>query len=758
MPRLRFGLLSGFKFQSILTRTLALLFVLIFITVGSVYWLFRGLVTQRYRDASRNSQQLLLSRISSSVDSIIARTHRSMNRLFADQNVTGLMISPARYDYERLTGVMDSVFQLADGDAMVRQAYLYVFGNDMVYTSDGEIGSILENEDKKPIIACLTATRQINLFLIEGREVGLLEYEGRMLLFQKYPDARPSGLVVVELDTDRFYREAVALQDRQAVCVYDQHEMPLFSGQVAARQPPTASQESFYSIEESKQTAYAYRSGQTGLLVVNWLANSEIMPGARSTLAVALPYLAVMVVVIVLLSLYLIWTIYKPVQDVVYTMATAGHPQKKLAGKNELDFIRTTYQDSEQKNTLLSELLSEVAPAVTEQIFRALISDAPPSEETVRNTLQSVASPFPMDGRYIVLFLQLRRPQSGEPPGLDAEIGSVWLMGLCRSYWQDRAQSHFLALPDNICVAILSFDSDVPKSKTKFLIDDFEGIVQNQTRDLPFQWDMGVGKLHIGIMEVRASCLEAREMLSRALYYREAVPEIVPANAPDSAYFSGRMRQIARFAAEGRMDDALAGLSIISDLTGQCSGAAGDSYRIGGDMLDALIEEMVRYHVDLDSLQLPRPEPAGSDPDALGRWERELQTFCRQALPLLQAAGQKGRNKHVESALKYIADNYTDTSLSQDEVSAHVGITSSYLSRIFADAVGCGFLDHLGQYRIDKARQLLVATDLQISEIGYQVGFSSSQSFTRVFKKLMGATPSAYRESLRRLNASRKSH
>jgi AraC-like DNA-binding protein len=49
--------------------------------------------------------------------------------------------------------------------------------------------------------------------------------------------------------------------------------------------------------------------------------------------------------------------------------------------------------------------------------------------------------------------------------------------------------------------------------------------------------------------------------------------------------------------------------------------------------------------------------------------------------------------------------------------------------------------------RIEKAKHLLRTSGLQIQEIGYSLGFESSTYFIRLFKKYVGVTPEAYRNS-----------
>jgi len=101
-------------------------------------------------------------------------------------------------------------------------------------------------------------------------------------------------------------------------------------------------------------------------------------------------------------------------------------------------------------------------------------------------------------------------------------------------------------------------------------------------------------------------------------------------------------------------------------------------------------------------------------------------------------------SKHIDSAKKYIATRYTNSSLSQEDVSDHIGISKYHLSRLFSKHLEQGFAEYLNQVRVKKAKELLVETRLSVIEISFLVGFNSPQNFGRVFKKFVGTTPKEF--------------
>ena len=68
-----------------------------------------------------------------------------------------------------------------------------------------------------------------------------------------------------------------------------------------------------------------------------------------------------------------------------------------------------------------------------------------------------------------------------------------------------------------------------------------------------------------------------------------------------------------------------------------------------------------------------------------------------------------------------------------------------YLSAFFKSAFGLSFQSYVRKLRCEKARQLLLCTDLSLLDISLSCGFSSPKYFQRAFQKQYGATPREYR-------------
>ena len=72
-------------------------------------------------------------------------------------------------------------------------------------------------------------------------------------------------------------------------------------------------------------------------------------------------------------------------------------------------------------------------------------------------------------------------------------------------------------------------------------------------------------------------------------------------------------------------------------------------------------------------------------------------------------------------------------------------LSPQYISQLFKNEIGVGFLAYLTNIRMETAKKLLLATSLSIAEVAEQSGYGDYRVFTKVFKKAEGITPSQYR-------------
>ena len=103
-------------------------------------------------------------------------------------------------------------------------------------------------------------------------------------------------------------------------------------------------------------------------------------------------------------------------------------------------------------------------------------------------------------------------------------------------------------------------------------------------------------------------------------------------------------------------------------------------------------------------------------------------------------------NLNVRRAVAMIHEFYR-TGITLDEIAARLGITPEYLGTQFHQEMGINFSAYVRKFRIEKAKKLLLGTDMKLYEIAAQAGYMDAKYFSRVFKAETGMLPAEYRKT-----------
>lgn len=126
--------------------------------------------------------------------------------------------------------------------------------------------------------------------------------------------------------------------------------------------------------------------------------------------------------------------------------------------------------------------------------------------------------------------------------------------------------------------------------------------------------------------------------------------------------------------------------------------------------------------------------------------EKELEKTLKKAYDLLSSAAQS-TIATAEDSVKYYIDTHYAEKISLSEMMSALSLSSSTIYRKIMQETGESFQQYLTRRRIDAAREMLHAPYGSIGDIAKKCGYDDPMYFTRVFKKIIGCTPSEYRES-----------
>jgi two-component system response regulator YesN len=121
-----------------------------------------------------------------------------------------------------------------------------------------------------------------------------------------------------------------------------------------------------------------------------------------------------------------------------------------------------------------------------------------------------------------------------------------------------------------------------------------------------------------------------------------------------------------------------------------------------------------------------------------------ISTALNEFIELVYSSQDARKVSQIRPAINYIDANYNKPITLADVAKAsHLSI--SRLAHIFKEQMGITIIDYLTSVRIERAKQLLLATDQNCTEICFEVGYNDQSYFTRTFKGLVGMAPRQFK-------------
>ncbi len=127
--------------------------------------------------------------------------------------------------------------------------------------------------------------------------------------------------------------------------------------------------------------------------------------------------------------------------------------------------------------------------------------------------------------------------------------------------------------------------------------------------------------------------------------------------------------------------------------------------------------------------------------EILGILDNCRKSFCNM---IVKSIMDTGFNPVILKAVHYIQNNLANP-ISESDVAKYVHLSISHFSRLFNAEVGMSFSKYINKLRTERAKELLVASNLSIIDICEATGYEEQSYFTRIFKRYQGMSPNAFR-------------
>ncbi|MEH7097684.1 helix-turn-helix domain-containing protein [Neobacillus vireti] len=144
-------------------------------------------------------------------------------------------------------------------------------------------------------------------------------------------------------------------------------------------------------------------------------------------------------------------------------------------------------------------------------------------------------------------------------------------------------------------------------------------------------------------------------------------------------------------------------------------------------------------HLIQEALKLTRKSPNFIE------LKRNLASWMHKVLKIFEEMNLHESINPTDTAKAWIMENLGNN-ITIDKIAKIVHMNPTYFCEYFKNQTGETVLDFVTKARIEKAKELLLSTDLKIYDISQQVGYNDTKYFSKLFRKHFGEVPSKYKE------------
>ncbi len=697
----------------LLIYSAVILFICILLVVITSLFCIRT-VTRIDVDRKRESYNLLLDSYIKAAESIIEMS--AMNIINEAHNSMALIT----FTYKRSEGsyipstssnraLLDLANMTERSSSIVKETVFYVQRTGIVMTSSGSYGEL--QGQKRTYLTMIDDYG--NAALTEEGTKLFRSGDGFIISYDMIPyNNEPQAILFMELDM-------VKLEDYLSE-IYE----TALDVEILARyengDPVWKTAQKFSSDAEDRDyiSAKSERLGWTFTLSIPSLDPSNSL----NKIPQLGLFTATVVIAFTLISVLASYLLLRPVFSITHAIEqTTMGTEVKESYVDVIENISTRQKE-------LDTTLQIVADDVLTNLFSSLLDGKTRSYDTIKNLLSGIRSDFTTTALYVAIALNGKE-------GIDDTV---------RSYFTgfnslNNTTSIIIRRSEDLLAVVLQFnkvDTTIMEAKSKLNILEAElkrkieklgmnvgvscGYLCHSVMDIPFSFDKaksGDNGHESGIGTSQRIALAVKSLLEN-----------------DSESYDIHMERAVQIETDGKEPEEMKRslTQILHSFSAEFSGAT------SSDEI-SLLQCCSEFESNTSGLT-----------DAV-EISKQFEISKNKIVETALAVVKKKNNPYILDAIQYIKSNYASTSLSLVSIAEAIGITPSYLSRLFSENLNTKLIDYITQERVSRSMDDLVNTGTPIFEIAEKCGFSSSRNYIAAFRKLYSTTPGEYRKANRRI-------
>lgn len=447
------------------------------------------------------------------------------------------------------------------------------------------------------------------------------------------------------------------------------------------------------------------------------------------------------------LSVLLAWRNYNPVRNLIRIIQNgkSRHPDERSG--NEYQFIYEAIQETLREKEKINLKLKQQSSVVKADFLHKLLKGKFGNISVHHNAFSAMDMEFTSDGFVVMLLAiedkgKLLSLGTGDDVEAKSKLPSFVITNVFEELLGQRYKN-FVTEMDEKIVFIVNLQDPEAAEPVQELINITDELQRFFEKYYGMVLTVSVSDAHTGIHGMQEAYQEAAEALEYKMIAGAGTIisfQSLKHNVREYFYPLEKEQKLVNCIKSGEFEK---GKQLLDDI-------------IRSNFMDGTpTAEMTRYFMfDLASTVVKTvKEISAEEPvERLFGCETvaELQEEITQTLSVVcKRIQSKTGNRSYElsrSITEFVNSHYGDVNLNVAMVAEHLGITPSYMSKLFKEQTGETLPDYINKVRLEQAKVLLRDDKLSISDAAVRVGYVNSNALIRSFKKYEGVTPGKYKE------------
>jgi two-component system, response regulator YesN len=741
------------------------LFVLIIVSLGFTFVLISG---KTFKKQITNYAADNLNQINHNIDRSLFEADKSMINLAFDNTILTLIHNKMSYGYmyteydeaSRILGAVKSTSSLLDS------IYLYIKVDEKVITSSKQIYDMSEFPEMSWLNEFEDSDEKNQVFIktnpiinpINRQKMNVISIVRVLPIINR---SNERGVLVYNIDEEILNQviNRKKIREKESVFIVDSNGKIISTENKKDLYQTYQWSEELSSMEGSSGNLIKDINDVKSFIVYdtiekyNWKTISitpynEIF-AVQNRLNAASVFVCILCLVIFTPIIVLISRrIYSPISSVIGIL-TDNESSDKSTVNNDMTFINDSIRRIITDKKMLDESFKTVVPAARENFFANLISGYFQNEESINEKMKTLGIEF-KKGCFSVMLVEI--DNIVDIIDVNNEASRKKLLSELKKQTLDymrntEYKAEVVEVNDYRIAVILNYALELEKDSVYYMCLDLkETLIKNNK----YTVTIGLGRVSLELANMKSSYDEALRSVKHKLVFGKnnviRVSDIEKDLQGDAHVKNDYIRSILKHLRLGDMDLCVSEINSMIDMMRDNGTETLKMYKFLVSFVNSIFFTLYDMGTSIDEIfgkeyDLVDSFIKNEDINDIKNWFHrifhEIGTYMEQKK-------KSSSNDAITKVKSYILQNYAKE-VTLNDIATLVFLNPSYLGKLFKKVEGVTFNEFLNNVRMEKAKELLLKSNMKIGEIAEAIGINNSRYFTYCFKSCYGVTPKAFR-------------